>query len=95
MTDQNKGMKKITITAAPNNFPAHLVQENQQKTLRRLPSVLGKKAGNLVRVPSGETLLVGKVLFRDKSKERRCLLLTNKTGGIEVFPIRGGGNVFH
>ena len=86
--------KNKILTNSPTSFPAHLVQTNKAGTLARLPSVLGLDKGTLVKVPTGETLIVGDVLMRDKGRDKRELLLTSKTGGLPVSPINMGGNVF-
>ena len=78
-----------------NKMPSHLVQSNRQRTMVRLPSVVGFKKDDLVAVPTGETMHVGSLLLRDKGREKRELLMTDRCGGQPVSPITGGGNVFH
>ena len=78
-----------------NKMPSHLVQTNRQRTMVRLPSVVGFAEGDLVVVPTGETMKVGSLLMRDKGREKRELLMTDRSGGQPVSPITGGGNVFH
>tara|TARA_R110000764_G_C10734012_1_gene349827 strand:- start:55 stop:303 length:249 start_codon:yes stop_codon:yes gene_type:complete len=78
-----------------NKMPSHLVQTNRQRTMVRLPSVVGFKKDDLVAVPTGETMKVGSLLMRDKGREKRELLMTDRSGGQPVSPITGGGNVFH
>jgi hypothetical protein len=77
-----------------HEFPAHLVQSNRQKTKLRFPTVRGFNKGDLVKVPSGETLFVGDVLMRDRGKEKRSLHMTEQTGGSPVFPIFANSNAF-
>ena len=78
-----------------NKMPAHLVQTNRNRTMVRFPSVVGFLEGDLCVVPTGETMQVGSLLLRDKGREKRELLMTDRCGGRAVTPITGGGNVFH
>lgn len=78
-----------------NKMPSHLVQSNRSRTMVRLPSAVGFLEGDLCVVPTGETMKVGSLLMRDKGREKRELLMTDRCGGQPVSPITGGGNVFH
>jgi len=82
-------------TNMKNKMPAHLTQTNRQRTMVRLPSVVGFLQGDLVVVPTGETMQVGTLLMRDRGTEKRELLMTNRVGGNPVTPIKANGNVFH
>ena len=91
-----------------NKIPAHLIQTNHQRTMVRLPSVVGFDESDLVVVPTGEIMVVGSLLMRDRGTEKRELLMTNRTGSRwayrgrvflrrprAVTPIKANGNVFH
>lgn len=70
---------------------ADLLQFNASGNKVRFPSVIGEfRAGDLVKVPTGQTLEVGRRLLGSK----RELLLSYKKGGVEVWPIAANSNIF-
>jgi len=74
-----------------NKMHTDLMQCNQSGTKVRFPSVIGEfRVGDLVKVPTGQTLEVGRRLLGSK----RELLLSYKKGGVEVWPIAANVNIF-